>query len=71
MSKSEEYAKEINSLLDSIIEEIRELEDINANLKDIVRQADRLIEEDRPAAAKTAVDTALDHLVDSLKAMRG
>lgn len=71
MSKSEEYAKEINSLLDSIIEEIRELEDINANLKDIVRQADRLIEEDRPAAAKTAVDLALDHLVDSLKAMRG
>lgn len=71
MSKSEEYAKEINSLLNSIIEEIRELEDINANLKDIVRQADRLIEEDRPAAAKTAVDLALDHLVDSLKAMRG
>lgn len=71
MSKSEEYINEINSLLDSIMEEIRQLEDINANLKDVVRQADRLIEEDRPAVAKTAVDTALDHLVDSLKAMRG
>jgi predicted metal-dependent enzyme (double-stranded beta helix superfamily) len=71
MSKSEEYINEINSLLDSIMEEIRQLEDINANLKDVVRQADRLIEEDRPAAAKTTVDTALDHLVDSLRAMRG
>ena len=71
MSKSEQYVKEINSLLDSIMEEIRQLEDINAHLRDVVRQAERLIEEDRPAAAKTAVDTALDHLVDSLKAMRG
>ena len=71
MSKSEEYINEINSLLDSIMEEIRQLEDINENLKDVVRQADRLIEEDRPAAAKTAVDTALDQLVDSLRAIRG
>jgi hypothetical protein len=53
------------------MDEIRELEDINAHLKDVVRQAERLIEEDRPAAAKTAVDTALDHLVDSLRAMKG
>lgn len=71
MSKSEEYIREINSLLDSIMDEIRELEDINAHLRDVVRQAERLIEEDRPAAAKTAVDTALDHLVDSLRAMKG
>lgn len=71
MSKSEEYMNEINSLLDSIMEEIRQLEDINANLTDVVRQADRLIAFDRPAAAKTTVDTALDHLVDSLRAMRG
>ena len=71
MSKSEEYMREINSLLDSIMEEVWELEDINANLRDVVRQAERLIEEDRPAAAKTAVDTALDHLVDSLRAMKG
>jgi len=71
MSKSEEYIREINSLLDSIMDEIRELEDINAHLRDVVRQAERLIEEDRPAASKTAVDTALDHLVDSLRAMKG
>jgi predicted metal-dependent enzyme (double-stranded beta helix superfamily) len=71
MSKSEEYMREINSLLDSIMDEIRELEDINGTLKDVVRQAERLIEEDRPADVKTAVDTALEHLVDSLRAMRG
>jgi len=71
MSKSEEYIREINSLLDSIMDEVRELEDINAHLRDVVRQAERLIKEDRPAAAKTAVDTALDHLVDSLRAMKG
>jgi len=71
MSKSEEYIREINSLMDSIMEEIRELEDINGTLKDVVRQAERLIEEDRPAVAKTTVDTALDHLVDSLRAMKG
>jgi predicted metal-dependent enzyme (double-stranded beta helix superfamily) len=71
MSKSEQYIKEIKSLLDSIMEEVWELEDINAHLRDVVRQAERLIEEDRPAAAKTAVDTALDHLVDSLRAMKG
>ena len=71
MSKSEQYIKEIKSLLDSIMEEVWELEDINAHLRDVVRQAERLIEEDRPVAAKTAVDIALDHLVDSLKAMRG
>ena len=71
MSKSEQYVKEIKSLLDSIMEEVWELQDINANLKDVVRQAERLIEEDRPAAAKTAVDTALDQMIDSLKAMRG
>lgn len=71
MSKSEQYVKEIKSLLDSIMEEVWELQDINANLKDVVRQAERLIEEDRPAAAKTAVDTALDQMIDSLRAMRG
>jgi len=71
MSKSEEYIKEINSLLDSIMDEIRGLEDINRTLKDVVRQAERLIGDDRPADVKTAVDTALEHLVDSLKAMRG
>ena len=71
MSKSEQYVKEIKSLLDSIMEEVWELQDINANLKDVVRQAERLIEEDRPADAKTAVDTALDQMIDSLRAMRG
>jgi len=71
MSKSEQYIKEIKSLLDSIMEEVWELEDINAHLRDVVRQAERLIEEDRPVAAKTAIDTALDHLVDSLRAMKG
>jgi len=71
MSKSEEYIREINSLLDSIMDEIRGLEDINRTLKDVVRQAERLIGDDRPADVKTAVDTALEHLVDSLKAMRG